>query len=166
MLRSSDSFRLSLDAEPGEITSLQFFPSEYPLARPNLQSECMGSPTTAFEYSNNMGRLHNIEYSNLAMQLAEDTGIFESEILSAALISGGWMMGRDSAFELVAFVAVESVDGESATFTFQGRNRKELVGVEFFARAIDHAVNRDGSITEPTSRFVGNPDAFLSWVYR
>jgi len=165
MLRSNDIFRFTLDAQTGKLVRLQFFPSADPIARPNLQNECMGSPITAIEYSYNMTAQHNIEYANFAMQLAKDANIFESDVLRAALIGRGWMMGRNNSFELVAIVALESTTGETATFTLQGRNRKELVGVDFYSHMIDYAVDRDGNITEPTSQFVGNPQ-ISNWIYR
>jgi hypothetical protein len=90
-------------------------------------------------------------------------------VLRAAINSGGWMLGRDSSFELIVFVVVECIDGEAVRLTFQGRNRKELVDVNFVDRNIDHALNRDGSVTEPRKTInVGNPDSLFNfdWVNR
>ena len=164
MLRSHDVLRFRIDAQTGELVGMQFFPSEDPIARPNMQSECMGSPIMALEYSDNMTAQHNIEYANFAMQLAEDANIFESEVLRAALVGSGWRMGRNNAFELVVVVAIESIDGETATFTLQGRSRKELVGIDFFSRMVDYAIDSEGNITEPTSQFVCNSE-ISNWIY-
>jgi len=133
MLRSSDVFRFRLDSQTGELVGLQFFPSEDPVTRPNMPSECMGSPIQVFEYRDKMATQYNIEYANHAMQFAEQVGIFEGEIIRAATTSGGWMMGRNESFELVVAVTIESTMGETATLIFQGRTRKELVAVDFFA---------------------------------
>jgi len=168
MLRGSDLLRFRVDAQTGELIGLQFFPSEDPVTRPDMQSECMGSPIQVFEYRDNMTAQHNIEYANFAMQLAEEANIFEDEVLRAAYIFGGWMMGRDGSFELRIAVAVECVNGETVVLEFQGRNRKELVGVDFYSRMIDHAVDRDGNIVEPASQFVGfsSTSEITNWVYR
>jgi len=133
MLRSSDVYRFRLDSQTGELIGLQFFPSEDPVARPNKQVECMGSPIQVFEYRDNMTEQHNIDFANHAMQFAEQANIVEGEILRATTFSGGWMMGRNESFELVVAVIIESTTGDAATLTFQGRNRKELVAVDFFA---------------------------------
>jgi len=165
MLRGSDLFRFSIDAQTGELVGLQFFPSEDPIARPAMQSECMGSPLQIFEYIDNMTLQHNIEFASHAMRFTEQAGIFEGEVLRAAKIGGGWMMGRDGSFELIVNVALESATGETVMLTFQGRDRKEMVGVSFFSRMIDYAIDRDGNIVEPTSQFVCNSE-ISNWVYR
>jgi len=165
MLRSSDLFRFTIDAQTGEVVGLQFFPSEDPVARPSMQSECMGSPVQVFEYRDNMTARHNVQFANHAIQFAQQTGIFEGEVLRAAKIAGGWMMGRGESFELVVAVAIESATGETATLTLQGGNRKELVAVDFYSRMIDHAVDRNGNITVPKSLFAGNPN-ITNWIYR
>jgi len=165
MLRSHDVFRFRVDSQTGDLIGLQFFLSEDPIARPNMESECMGSPVAAFAYRDNMTAEHNIEYASFAMELAEEAGIFEGDVLRATIGFGGWMMGRDDSFELVITVALESENGETATLTFQGRNRKELVAVDFYSRMIDYAIDSDGNITAPRSQFVGNPD-LSNWVYR
>jgi len=131
IFRSHDVFRFRLDAQTGDLVSLQFFPSEDPTARPNSQTECMGSLTHVFEYRDKMTALRNIEFANHAMRYAEQANILESEILRAATFAGGWMMGRGESIELVVAVAIESTTGETVTLTFQGQNRKELVGVDF-----------------------------------
>jgi len=164
MLRGNDLFRFRIDAQTGELVGVQFFPSEDPIARPNMPSECMGSPLQVSEYQENMGAEHNIEYANFAMQFAEEASIFESNVLRAAVAYGGWIMGRNDSFELIISVAVESTTGETVMLTFQGRNRKELVGVDFFSRMIDHAIDRDGNITKPRSQFIGNPE-ISNWIY-
>jgi len=165
MLRSSDLFRFSLDAQTGEVVALQFFPSEDPVARPNKQRECMGSPKQVFEYRNKMTAQHNIEFANRAMQVATQAGIFEGEVLRATTLAGGWSMGRGESFELVIAVAIESTTGETATITLQGRNRKELVAVDFYSRRVDHAIDREGNITEPASPFSGSPQ-LANWIYQ
>ena len=165
MLRSSDLFRFRVDSLTGELVNLQFFPSEDPIARPTMPSECMGSPIQVFEYRDNMTAQHNIEFASHAMRFAEETGIFEAQALRAAINGSGWMMGRDNSFELVVSVAVESVDGETVELRFQGRNRKELIDVEFFSRTVDHFVDRDGNIVQPASLFAGNP-TITNWIYR
>ncbi|MCL2621393.1 MAG: hypothetical protein FWD97_10715 [Defluviitaleaceae bacterium] len=165
MLRSQDVLRFRVDAQTGELVGLQFFPSEDPIARPNLQNECMGSPVAAFKYADNMADAHNVEFANHGMQFAKQANIFEGEVLRAATIAGGWMLGRNDAFELVTIVAIESTDGETATLTFQGRNPKELVGLDFFWRMVDYAIDRDGNTTEPTSQFVCNSE-IDNWIYR
>jgi len=158
-------FRFSVDTETGELVSAQYFPRyEEPTRRIGAQySENMGSAYAVWEYIESMTEQHNIEYSNFAMQVAQEIGLFEGEILRAALISGSWMAGRNSSFELAIHVLVECVDGEKVILGFQGRNRKELVGIEFFDRRVDYAVNRDGSTTEPRSRFA---EEDLNWIYR
>ena len=164
MLRSSDLFRFRVDAQTGELVGLQFFPSELPT--PHAQkSECMGSPAQVFEYLNNMTDRHNNEYANFAMQFVENANIFEGETLRAAVTFGGWMMGRNGSVELNVTVAVESATGETVSLTFQGRERKELVELDFFSRMIDHAVDSNGNIVEPASQFVGNPE-ITNWIYR
>jgi len=137
MLRGSDLFRFRLDAQTGELLGLQFFPSECPIARPNMQNDCMGTVLQVFEYRDNMTAQHNIEFSRHAMQVAEQLNIFEGDILRAAISAGGWMMGRDNSFELVVSVTVESTHGELIALRFQGASRKELVDVEFFANSIN-----------------------------
>jgi len=165
MLRGNDLFRFTLDAQTGELVGLQFFPSEDPITRPYMQSECMGSALQVFEYRDNMTAQHNTEFASHAMQLAEEFGIFKSGVLRASVASGGWRMGRNGSFEINIAVYVESVDGETAAFTFQGSNRKELVDVNFYTRMINYAIDSDGSITDPVSQFVGNPE-IPNWIYR
>lgn len=165
MLRGSDLFRFTLDAQTGELVGLQFFPSEDPIARPYKQSECMGSAHQVFAYRDNMTAQQNTAFAIHAMELVEEAGIFESDVLRASVGGGGWMMGRDNSFELVIGVFVESVNGETVSLTFQGSNRKELVGVHFYTRTIDYAVDRDGNIAQPISQFVGNP-TISHWIYR
>ena len=133
MLRSNDLFRFRVDGKTGELIGLQFFPSECPIARPDIQSDCMGSPAQIIEYRDNMTTRHNIEYANHAIQFAEQANIFEGEILRATTIAGGWMMGRGETFELAVAVAIESATGETATLIFQGQNRKELIDIDFSA---------------------------------
>jgi len=165
MLRSHDVFRFRIDAQTGELVGFQFFPSEDPIARPHLQVECMGSPMSVFHYVDNMTGAHNIEFANHAMLLAQQASIFEGEVLRAAIVSGGWMLGRNNSFELIVTVALESATGETVTLTLQGRNRKELIGLDFFSRMVDYAIDRDGNITEPTSQFVCNSEIY-NWIYR
>jgi len=164
MLRGTCLFRFTIDAQTGELVGLQYFPSEDPVARPNMPSECMGTPIQIFEYVDDMTAQHNVAFANHAMQWVEESGIFEGEVLRAALVGGGWRMGRNNSFELVVNVAVESVDGESVMLTFQGRDRKEFVDLSFDSRRVDHALDREGNITQPTSQFVGNFE-ITNWIY-
>jgi len=163
-------FRFSIDTETGAVLSLQFFPSDDPTERiGTLHRENMGNPMTVFEYAWSMTGEHNLEYANHAMQLAEELNLFEGEVLRAAIDGGGWMLGRGSSIELIVSVVVECIDGEALRLTFQGRNRKELVDVNFVGRNIDHALNRDGSVTAPRMAInVGNPDSLFNfdWVNR
>ena len=140
MFRGSDLFRFRLDAQTGELLGLQYFPSEDPIVRPDMQNNCMGTALQVIEFQDNMTDQHNIEFANHAIWLAEQAGIFEDELLRAAITATGWMMGRNESFELVADVAVESTTGGTVTFTFQGNNRKELVGVEFSANNNNSAI--------------------------
>jgi len=166
MLRSSDLFRFTIDSQTGEVIHLQFFPSEDPIARPYMQRECMGMPIDVFNYRDNMTIEHHFEYAQHARQAAETLGIFESAIYRASVLGGGWSMGRDGSFELLIAVALESEDGETATLTFQGRERKELVFVCFFQRMIEHALDREGNVVEPISRFVGIcAESEIDWIY-
>ncbi|MCL2353236.1 MAG: hypothetical protein FWC69_01245 [Defluviitaleaceae bacterium] len=166
MLRSHDTFRFSVDVETGQIISLQFFPSEDLQYRPNMQSECMGSAIAVFEYRDNMTAEHEVEFAKHALQVVEDLDFFEGETTRAALVGGGWSLGRDRAFELVVSVAVECEDGELVLLTLQGRDRKELVGVSFNSRQVDHAVDREGNVVEPTSRLFGADKSEFNWVNR
>jgi len=163
MLRSHDTFRFRVDAQTGELLGLQFFPS----AR-STTNDAFASAMKVFDYAHSMTAQHNIEYARYAMQFAEESNLFENEVHRAVVIGGGWMLGRDDSFELRVAVVVKCAGGEAVVLQFQGRERKELVDVDFITRTIDYAVNRDGSVTDPVSRFVGNPDSLFDfgWVHR
>ena len=121
-------FDFIINAETGELMAARFTPGTTeattmttPSYRVTDHSDFFGFEPTA---------QHNINFSRLSMDIAQEFNLFEREVARArlvALMHGASPMGQPI---LQFMVEIQSVDGETMLLRFDGENQPVLTSVE------------------------------------